>query len=211
MYESAQICRLSAIWRITGIPKRTLRYYCEMGKIREARRTTGGQWRIQFPLSMRTRNLFTRLARPGLFKGEVGKPIGVEHWSQNFELWLDLMQLWPEDGETLDWEFLEQCFRPQGDEALDPSNPDVKRQLFARIMEKLPVAVLKAAMLWVIQEKQPPNLDSVAKVLGMTNRQMLYRSLVKLKIRKLDIQAAWAEVINEPRRYSKAEVQEILG
>src|SRR6266853_4970089 len=60
--------------RRVGCPEKKIREYCKQGKIREAKRTPGGQWRILKPLSRKTRGFLQleawRVDWPWLGNGE---------------------------------------------------------------------------------------------------------------------------------------------
>jgi DNA-binding phage protein len=140
-----------------------MRSYCERGLIREAEQTIGGHWRIRLPFSARTRLLFQRLAGNKLFSGKVGEAVGVSRWQDDFELWLCLLDRFPDDGEKLD------------------------DQISALISDRIKSGegfadlLLRAAMLCVVQEDGKLGAANVASALGLS-RQMLYRNFTKKEI-----------------------------
>lgn len=74
-----------------GCSERTVREYCKAGKIPEAIRTRGGQWRIRRPFSGKTRLLFAKIRGDWPFDGSSEKE---DELNPEFAEWLVEAQLY---------------------------------------------------------------------------------------------------------------------
>jgi hypothetical protein len=64
---------LAGLAKLQGCSQRTMREWCKKGLIREAYQTRGRQWRIQTPLSDKTRWELAKRRDDWPFKGKIGK------------------------------------------------------------------------------------------------------------------------------------------
>jgi hypothetical protein len=95
--SAPRLVRLGVLARFLGRSERTVRSYCERGKIDKAipPTTPGGHWHIQLPLSAKAKLQLWKFKNPKLFPGELGQPIG--DFDADWTEWLMLALAFQQD------------------------------------------------------------------------------------------------------------------
>jgi hypothetical protein len=178
---------LAAVAKRYGLPVSKLREYCEQKKIREAKRTPGGQWRIAGKLSAKTERLLTQHKRDPNF----GKIIG--DFTEDEAAW-----------EQIDKdEALLATAYPNIELPLDPYgkfNQDKQAVALARRIYQAAYGVEEPKKFWtafraamqLASEKVTPTPETIAKQLGVS------LSTLYAKFGRDAVQKACDEVAKNP-------------
>ncbi len=87
---------VAGLAKLQGCSQRTMREWCKKGLIPEAYQTPGGHWRIQKPLSIKTRDELEKRRADWPFRGVKGGDIAGD-FSEDLAEWLLLAEVYQID------------------------------------------------------------------------------------------------------------------
>jgi hypothetical protein len=172
---------LAGLAKLQGCSQRTMREWCKKGLIPEAYQTKGRQWRIQKPLSIKTRDALEKRSADWPFKGKVRKLKDV--FADDFAEWLMLAQVYQKDigkrapipylGEPDDlFQFSQQRFGKK-----EKAARKIQELIIERLHARKPLhdLLLKG---WVYQfwrkNKRCPTVAEITQLMGIS-RDTFYR------------------------------------
>jgi hypothetical protein len=157
--------------RVLKCSERTVREYCKQGKIREARKTRGGHWRIRRPLSEKTKLFLQKIKGDWPFNGSTD---AKGEFDPDMAQWLMEAKLYEKD--------VDECFPAPDLADLEPN----KRAAAARIQKLIaqrqangkPVSdllLLGSVYQFWLKSQRFPTVAEITELMGISRNEFYRR------------------------------------